>query len=112
MDIPPSNSVDIQNTEVSQQSVDVHNEEIDMSEALEVEASNRIHVEEVEDFDIEINSLVAYYDDRNSPRPCLGNVMAVCMEDVSIGCIYTYYKVLTISNGNLLTMVLVKIVNL
>ena len=48
---------------------------------MEAAYVNRIHVEEVEDFNIEINSLVAHYDDRNSARPCLHNVMEVCVED-------------------------------
>ena len=59
---------------------ETQNEETDPDEAFE-EAGGKINVEEVEDFKIEINSLAAYYDDRNSARPCLGNIMEVTSED-------------------------------
>ena len=60
---------------------ETQNEETDPDEAFEEEAGGKINVEEVEYFKIEINSLVAYYDDRNSARPCLGNIMKVTSED-------------------------------
>ena len=105
---PPSTSVDIQNIEECQQSVEVHMEEVDMSEALEVEVGNRIHVEEEEEFDIDIHSLVAYCDDRNSARPSL----SICYRNMYGRWYQLDASTLTISDGNLLTMVLVKTVNL
>ena len=81
---PPSTSAAIPPTSVDLPIIEgrreTQNEETDPDEVFE-EAGGKINVEEVEDFNIETNSLVAYFDDRNSARPCLGNVIEVTSED-------------------------------